>query len=1061
MISHLGFVFLNMDKPISKNLQIYNASAGSGKTFTLVSEYLKILFQAKSIYTFKNILAITFTNKAAAEMKSRILESLQEFAKPITTTKNNALFNKICTELALEPQDVQKKSDLIIKTILNNYAAFNITTIDSFTYKLIRSFAFDLGISLNFEVEMDSISLLNKTVDVLISRIGEDKSLTKTLIDFSISKSLEDKSWDISIDLKEIAKLLLNENDILQVNKIKEKSIKDFTDLQSNISQKLKAAEAEFKSIGEQGLELINDLQIDHKSFYYTQFPKHFINLTNLSAMNFSTEKGLGKSIESEVFYTKKQPQQVKDDIDSIVPNLLDLYYQSKKINSDYLLHKLIRNSLIPLAILRTINNVLIEIKEEKNVRLISEFNQIISKHLKEQPAAFIYEKIGERFHHYFIDEMQDTSTMQWENLIPLLDNVLSSQNEKEIAGSLLLVGDAKQAIYRWRGGKAKQFIALASKKGANPFVVAKDINLLDTNWRSYSEIINFNNSFFQHIAKYLQNEAYQELYTIGNTQKHNHKKGGYVEIQFVPENLSTKDKLVVYPEKILEIIKNIEGEFDKKDICILTRTRNQGVAVAEFLTNEKIDIISSESLLLKNSAKVSFIIDLLNYINQPKDKDTQFEMLYFLYNYNNIETDKHTYFKHYLALDESDFYTELEKLNIHFKYDYFKNLSLYESIEYIIRKFNLTTSSDAYLQFFLDLILDFALKKNEGIEGFLHFWEEKKHKLSIVVSNEKDAVTIMTIHKSKGLEFPVVIYPFDLDIYKEIKPKVWYEPLEKEQYNGFDSALINFNKSLQDISKVGAAIYNEQREQLELDNFNLLYVALTRAEEQLYIISEHKKETDSPKFYSHFFKDYLNNINKWSEATSVYKFGDVKRTSIKSKSKQNNIEQVTFISSDWRDHNIHITPKSLSEDDEIEEARKHGNLIHAILEKVNHHKEVDSTINSFINKGLFSLQDKENITTIIKTVVNHIQLKKYYSGNYLIMNEREILTGSGDIVIPDRLIFKNDEVIIIDYKTGNKEKKHIQQITNYAAILIKMKYKVVKKLLVYIDDTVTVLEVD
>ena len=245
--------------PIAKksNFKIYNASAGSGKTFTLVSEYLKILFQTKSNYSFKNILAITFTNKAASEMKVRILESLQEFSKPNIINEKNALFEKICKELDVEPSFVQKKAMLVIKNILNNYAAFNITTIDSFTYKLIRGFAFDLGISLNFEIEMDAESLLNEAVDVLISRIGEDELLTKTLIDFSISKSMEDKSWDISIDLKEIAKLLLNENDILQVEKIKRKPIGDFIDLQKKINKQLKSAETRMAKIGEEAIRII------------------------------------------------------------------------------------------------------------------------------------------------------------------------------------------------------------------------------------------------------------------------------------------------------------------------------------------------------------------------------------------------------------------------------------------------------------------------------------------------------------------------------------------------------------------------------------------------------------------------------------------------------------------------------------------------------------------------------------------------------------------------------------------------------------------------------------
>ncbi len=1042
---------------VPNNYKIYNASAGSGKTFTLVAAYLKILFKSDSLYSFKNILAITFTNKAAAEMKMRILESLKDFSKDEILNNENHLFNKICSELNVEPSYIQKKSIKILKTILNNYAAFNITTIDSFTYKLIQSFAFDLGIALNFEVEMDAISLLNEAVDVLIANIGEDENLTKTLIDYSISKANEDKSWDISIDLKNIAKLLLNENDIFHVNNIKQKSISDFIELQKNINKQIKETEKKFAVIGKQGIELIDDLQINYKDFYYSQLPKFFLNLLNKNVkIDFSTDKSLGKSILNEVFYTKNKPQDTKNDIDSILPSLLDLYYETKQLYQNYALNKLIGKSLIPLAILRTINNVLTNIKEENNIRLISEFNQLISKHLKEQPAAFIYEKIGERFRHYFIDEMQDTSTMQWENMIPLLDNVLSSENEKGELGSLLLVGDAKQAIYRWRGGKAEQFIDL-STEGGNTFLVKKSIEQLDTNWRSYEEVINFNNSFFSFIANYLKKEDYNNLYALGNQQKSNHKKGGYVSLQFIENGFSADKKLEIYPEKVLDIINNVSNEFDKKDICVLTRTRKQGVAVAEYLTKNNIDIISSETLLLQNNTKVRYIIDVLKYINQLNDKEIQFEITYFLYHHLNIQTDKHSFLESCLALDDFDFFNHLNNFNVEFDLKYFNNLSLYDSVEYIIRNFRLTETSDAYLQFFLDLVLDFSIKKSEGADAFLNYWEEKKEKLSIVVSSEKNAVNIMTIHKSKGLEFPIVIYPFDLDIYKEINPMVWY-PLDEEKYNGFNSSLISFNKNIKEFGEIGALIYKTRREELELDNINLLYVALTRAKEQLYIISELKNESDEPQHYSQFFQKFLKEKGLWNES-NTYHFGSPKRLSIKQLSNQDNIEQQKFISSDWRQQNITIAPKQV--EDSTEDARIFGNLIHGILANIYTHKDANQVITSFINQGLITSNNKEKVINYINKVITNKHLNSYFSKEYTIINEREMINDKGEFLIPDRLVFKNNNVIIIDYKTGKPEKKHHHQINSYAFVLENLNYQVTKKLLVYINDEINIITVD
>ncbi len=1044
-----------------QNFQIYNASAGSGKTFTLVKEYLKILFKANNLFAFQHILAITFTNKAAAEMKERILENVLDFSKLDVAKAENDLFLKIVDELDIDAEIVQKKSKKIIKNILNNYGAFNITTIDSFTYKLIRSFAFDLGINLNFEVEMDAISLLNEAVDVLISRIGNDEELTKTLIDFAKVKANDDKSWDISKDLKEIAKLLLNENDILHVNKIQKKSINDFINLQKIINKQLKETEQQFEAIGKKGLDVIASTNLNFNDFASSDLPNHFKKMAylNLSTLNF--EGRLAKNIEKNHHqYGGKATVQAKAEIDSIREELIQLYHESESVYNtqfqSYLLNKLLGKSLIPLAVLKTINSVLIEIKEDNNIRLISEFNQLISKHLKEQPAAFIYEKIGERFKHYFIDEMQDTSIMQWENMIPLLDNVLTSENLIGETGTLLLVGDAKQAIYRWRGGKAEQFISLSSEKEASPFLIPKNIHQLDTNWRSYSEIIQFNNNFFHYIARYLQNTAYQGLYEIGNQQKFNTKKGGYVELQFLPQGMNKEESMIEYPQKVYEIIERITPEFDKKDICIITRTRAQGVAVAEYLTAKKIDIISSETLLLQNSSKVSFVVNLLNLIHQPENKEVQFDICYFLYHHLHITAEKHEFLKAHSKLALVELFEVLKAYNISFDLAYFKNLSLYENVEYIIRNFKLTQSSDAYLQFFLDVILDFSFKKAEGLATFLAYWEEKKDSLSIVVPSEKDAVQIMTIHKSKGLEFPVVIFPFDLNIYKQINPKVWYHPLDEEKYNGFESSLINYSKTLQQIGAIGEELYQNQQEELELDHFNLLYVTLTRAKEQLFIITEHRKPfKDTPKNYADLFIDFLSAIGQWDTEKSVYPFGNSERKSKRKPIKQQNKEQEIFTSSDWRQHNISIVPHFNTEGLDSEKARKFGNLIHKLLENIILKEDVNRVINQYVQKGEIPFEAQENIKNILLKVVLHEELSDYFTNKYTILNEREMFIQGGEILIPDRLIFNKNEVVILDYKTGKPAEEHHQQITNYAHALTQMNYQVTKKILVYIDEEV------
>ena len=381
------------------NFKVYNASAGSGKTYTLVKEYLKIVLQSNNTFKYQQILAITFTNKAASEMKERIINNLREFSNTTILKQPTHLFQDICKELTVQPQDVHQKSIMILKHILNNYASFNITTIDSFTYKLVRSFAFDLGLSLNFEVEMDAQSLVNEAVDVLISRIGTDEKLTKVLVEFSLQKANEDTSWDIALDLKSIAKLLLNEDDVQQVSKISHKSLEDFVALKTKLYKQQTVIEKDFVLMGEKGLDIINVTSLEKKDFSHSgELYNHFIKLKSKNLKGLLFESRLNTNIEADHhFCAGKASASAKNDIATIKPKLVELYYNSKQYYithyKDYLLNKLVLKSLIPLAVLRSISEVLEEIKEDNNIRLNAEFNKMISDHLKEQPVAFIYEK--------------------------------------------------------------------------------------------------------------------------------------------------------------------------------------------------------------------------------------------------------------------------------------------------------------------------------------------------------------------------------------------------------------------------------------------------------------------------------------------------------------------------------------------------------------------------------------------------------------------------------------------------------------------------------------------
>jgi ATP-dependent exoDNAse (exonuclease V) beta subunit len=1035
--------------------QVYNASAGSGKTFTLVKEYLKVLLNSDDIFSFQKILAITFTNKAAGEMKARVLSSLEDFADG----KENDLFYIIINEIEVDKPTIQLRSKNILDAILQNYSAFSITTIDSFTHKIIKSFAYDLGLPLNFEVEMDAVSLLNEAVDILISKIGTDKKLTKLLIDYSLDKADDDKSWDISRDLNEFAKVLLNEDDIKHFRVLADKQLEDFTNLKTKLYTHQKKLKESITKVGEDCLELIASHDLEPKDFMRATIPKFFLDLS-VKSVNIDFIKRsetIEKAIENHQYYSKSTIDLVASSIENIVPEIINLYQKSKEIYSQFLMNKLALKNIIPLAVLNNINIELEQIKDENNIRLNAEFNQLISDNIKEQPAPFIYERIGQRFQHYFIDEMQDTSVLQWQNLIPLIDNALAQENS-----NLLLVGDGKQAIYRWRGGKAEQFIELGSH-AKNPFHVKKEIKNLETNFRSYSEVINFNNSFFQHTSNFLQNESYKNLFLEGNKQLENPKKGGFVSLSFLEKEEDKDIEKSKYPQKVLAKIHQIKDCFSLNEICVLTRTKKDGVAVANYLSENGVDIISSETLLIQNSPKVLFIIDVLKVLQNANDEETRFEMLYFLHQHLQIKNSKHIFFKGFSKLDNQTIFNSLKLYGISFEISTFYQLPFYEKIEEIIRGFNLVNSSDAYVQFFLDIVLE-QQRKSIDVADFLAFWELKKEKLSIVAPESANAVQIMTIHKSKGLEFPVVIFPCDVDIYRQINPKIWLDELP-ENYENFRELLVPYNKELSYVNDTGLKIYNQQREELELDNFNLLYVALTRAVEQLHIITEKKisaKGEENTNFYSGVFINYLLQKNLWKEDVLEYSFGAETRGS--KKKTQNSVAKIhqKFISTPWQEHNI-VLLASASKlwDTNQGEAISFGNLFHEILAKIFTKKDVNKIIAQYHQQGIIDENQLLVINNTIVSVVNHPKLKNYFSDEVIIFNEREIVDVDNQVIIPDRLVFMDkNEVVIIDYKTGNPSAEHHQQLLKYERVLKSMNFKVNKKLLIYINDKIDVVEV-
>ncbi|KAF2331144.1 UvrD-helicase domain-containing protein [Flavobacterium ginsenosidimutans] len=1048
----------------SPSFSIYDASAGSGKTYTLVKEYLKIILSSPKNDAYRNILAITFTNKAVHEMKSRIVGNLSEFAKDDPSPKAADLMEDLSRDTGLSIIKIKTKSQQIIKHLIHNYAAFDISTIDKFTHKVIRAFAHDLNLPMTFEVTLDTENLLVEAVDAIIAQAGEDETLTKLLIDFTMEKTDDDKSWDISREILDTGRLVLNENNRNEILHFQDKTIGEFVEIKTKMQVLCKGLEETNEGFASKAIELIDKNGIDPKSFSRGTFPNH---LESIRSGKFNPKNKTFHEFDDIAINKTAKDRAL---IENIIPELLQILkevYQNFEKRDFY---KAFLKNITPLSLLNTVSNELAKIQSEQNILSISEFNAIIHREIQNQPAPFIYERLGERYRNFFIDEFQDTSEMQWQNLIPLIDNSLSGLDDLGNKGTLMIVGDPKQSIYRWRGGKAEQFIELS--KDVNPFNNPdKQIKHLNTNYRSYSEVIEFNNAFFKLISAEFSNEDYKDLYENHSFQNTNSKKGGYVNISFLPivdknefvdeEEVVEKSDLYVLAtlNTIQEVVK--QG-FEYKDIVILTRKRDQGIAIANYLTEQGIPLLSSETLMIQNASEVRLIVHLLRYLNNSADLESKAHFLHFLASSKDLAMPIHDFIA--MGMNhrfEKDFEEWLLTFDVSFSFEDVRKKSLYEAVEVVISKFILPSEGNAYVQFFLDIVLERDIRNQSGVADFLVFWDKNAEKFSIPSPEGNNAVRIMTIHKSKGLEFPVVIMPFaDEDYNRKPKDKLWLDTEEIDL--GIPKALVDNSSAVEGFGENASAVFNLKKQEELLDNINVLYVALTRAEEQLYVISQSlkaKNDGEYPNNMASFFIKFLINEGVYEEEKLNYEFGNKMRLSKLSET-VNLVKSIPIVREVLNPKNIKIAQReALMWGTHQQEAISYGNIVHEILAFVKDKSDIDLAVTKSLENGLITFDQVEQVLQTLREIVNHPELDVCFNGKDTVLNEQTIVQKEGRILKPDRVVFlENKQAYLLDYKTGAVNAKYQQQIQEYQDAIEDLGYKVLKKALVYIGAEIEVV---
>ena len=1063
------------------NFVVYKSSAGSGKTYSLVKEYITLALQAPDKYS--HILAVTFTNKAANEMKQRILTNLRQLSDPVAyahTSTIKSMLPELCSVTGMSEKLLTKNAATILSRILHNYSDFAITTIDSFVNRIIRTFARDLKLPLNFEVELSSSRLLLQAIDQLIARVGTDKQLTEVLVEYTQSMTDSEKGWNIEKDLAVFGKLLFDENGMLQAEKLRELSLDTFSKSEKIMIAFRREFEKHITDIAKAAESLIRSKGIDNESFSRGKsgIGGYFSNLAGGRMDKLPPNSYVLQTITDDIWCSKKadtgQQQAIQAISEQLKTSFREIHeYASGSNLTRYKLFGLLVFKLYPLALLSEMEKEIALIRTENNIVHISEFNRRIAEIVMHEPVPFIYERLGEKFNHYLIDEFQDTSRLQWMNLLPLLENSLAS-------GYLnLVVGDGKQAIYRWRNGCVEQFVNLPQvddKSGDELLRQREEIlvsnykeKLLDTNYRSQQGIVNFNNEFFTHASGILEGELKRVYDHCAQTSK-NTVDAGFVHLEFIARDDSGENAATHMTSRTLELVRSLvdEEKYNLGEIVVLTRSKADGSLVANALVEAGIPVVSSEALLLSSSPEVKMMIALLRILSDPSDKVSLAEAMHLLWEWNIVRSSELNEllsgaFRNSRGSDGKPnpylgFIDVLRQSGIDFSPAAFQRMPLYDLCEHIVRTFSLNRIPNPYLQFFLDVVHKQFASRGMGLSAFLEFWDEKQADLSVVVPEQLDAVRVMTIHKAKGLEFPVVLFPFAGSDARTSRNYLWID-LDEPMLDKLPVGLVKATKELTEAGYED--VLKTESGKTCLDLLNMMYVAMTRPVERLYILTTSPPKSTESVTMPVIFRSFLEAQGLWNEQESVYTFGSGStREQPPSPAQNRSLQLKEFISVDWRTKlRLAVKAPELWDTADPERNRQWGNLVHTILSRITTYDQVETLFEKMKFEGLILPEQEVELMLKVKSVLKHPVLSQLFSVDANVRAESELLLPDGTIFRPDRVVISGSEAVIVEYKTGKPKSQHRQQVDNYSDVLIRMGYTSVKKLLVYLDEELLVEE--
>ena len=854
---------------MSYSFKIINSSAGSGKTFYLAIEFIVQLLNSKKDDHYKSMLALTFTNKASAEMKDRILSYLNI----LVNENENVILDIVSNKTTLNKLEIKEKAFTILENILYNYSSFNVMTIDSFTNNILKSFKSESDIEKDYLVELDSMVYIDQAIDDIFVDINDDNYIKNQLIEFARFKTTINKSWDISHDLREFIVLIDKESNRDQIEYFSQKNKEFFSQMKLKVNNLKNEKKKYLRNVAKKSIELISTNDLDFCDFRGSYLPNYLNNIIINDELYIN--ESISKSLNGETsLYNKSLSNSKSDIIEKIRSSLLSNYNEINKTILDILILNSFLSHLPSLSLIKLIEKKINKIQSDNNTKLISKFNSELNSLVKSNDAPLIYEKLGSRFSNFFIDEFQDTSELQWENLIPLISNSIQSESHDGTKGSLLIVGDPKQSIYRWRGSRINQFVNLILGE-TNPFYINPEIEKIDTNYRSLKNIVDFNSEFFSHLTNSLDLKMYNSS-LLNFKQKSTKNEDGYVEIELYDSD--------TFYEKIKnQILDLLNRGYLPSEIIILVRKNKYAKELILNIDSPDFNLVSSDILQIKNSEIVQFVISIFKLSISGNNYSERKNIVDFLYKKNYFEGD-------YLTINDC-FFDNLNKINIDdflskiskekFDLNYFLKLNILDSVKYCCSIFEIDLNN-IFLTAFIDNIFEFHERSNDSVDEYLNYWTKNLDKINLSLPDDQKSVCISTIHKSKGLEYPAVILPIYNDKLDEnsFNDSLWlYEPFS--EIESLKWILIRRIKELNQNGHNLKEVYDSTVLNNYIDSINLLYVAFTRAEKELYILANNDKV--SPNSISFLIKEFLD----YKSCKNNFSFGKKIKYDIRSDNKE------------------------------------------------------------------------------------------------------------------------------------------------------------------------------